>query len=154
MNKNKKLKKLKSLVHDHDVFCGNFQNFELIEHLDKRIGIFTGYNSEYSISKLNAYTEIKNIVLELNIDKFQYFKISLTELKKINDSRESLKINTLKETRDNKGVYVGGRGGSNCNKIRYPKKNRSAKVWKMFYEMFPHKAIADGYNGKISNRMK
>lgn len=59
----------------------------------------------------------------------------------------------LKEGRDNKGVYVGG-GGSHGNKIRYPKKNRSKRVWKIFYTMFPWAAEKDGWDGNVSNRMK
>jgi hypothetical protein len=58
-----------------------------------------------------------------------------------------------KETRDNKGIYVGS-GGSNHNQIRYPKKNRSKRVWATFYKMFPREAIQDNWNGETSNRMK
>lgn len=38
--------------------------------------------------------------------------------------------------RDNKDVKVGS-GGSNRNKIRYPKKCRKT-AWKRFYKLFPH----------------
>ena len=42
---------------------------------------------------------------------------------------KTLKINNLKETRDNKGVYIGG-GGFNVNMVRYPKKKRElSKVY-------------------------
>ncbi len=56
-----------------------------------------------------------------------------------------------KETRDNKGVYIGG-GGSNRNKIRYPKKNRSVATWRKFYAMFPWAAEEDNWDGKKSSR--
>jgi hypothetical protein len=153
MNTNKKLRKLRSLIHSYDICYGNYLNFELIEHLDKRIASVAGYNSNHAVEHFNAYTQIKDLVLELEIDKFKYFKISREEAQKINLSHDELRLNNLKETRDNKGVYVGG-GGSNCNKIRYPKKNRSAKTWKTFYEMFPSRAIADEYDGKTSKKMK
>lgn len=55
------------------------------------------------------------------------------------------------ETRDNKGVYVGS-GGSHSNKIRYPKLNRSKKVWAKFYEMFPYAARLDNWDGEKSDR--
>lgn len=58
-----------------------------------------------------------------------------------------------KETRDNKGVYVGS-GGSNRHKVRYPKKNRSKRVWATFYKMFPYYAERDNWNGETSDRMK
>lgn len=56
-------------------------------------------------------------------------------------------------TKDNQGVYVGS-GGSNKNKVRYPRKSRSLRTWKKFYEMFPWRAELDGWDGKTSSRMK
>jgi hypothetical protein len=153
MNTNKKLRKLRSLIHSYDMCFGNYLNFDLIEHLDSRIKSVEGYNSQHAVEHFNAYTQIKELVLELGIDKFQYFKISKEESQKIHLSHQDLRLNTLKETRDNKGVYVGN-GGSNGNKIRYPKKNKSAKTWKIFYKMFPSRAIIDEYDGKTSKRMK
>lgn len=72
------------------------------------------------------------------------------------------------ETRDNKGqfvelttVYAGPRRYPNgniemCrfNKIRYPKKARSKRTWKKFYEMFPAQAVIDGWDGNTSDRMR
>ena len=40
------------------------------------------------------------------------------------------------------------------NIIRYPKKCRSLRTWKKFYEMFPKQAEIDGWDGKTSNKMK
>ncbi len=65
-----------------------------------------------------------------------------------------LRLNTIKETRDNKGVYIGGFGGSNRNKVRYPKKNRSKRTWKIFYKMFPNNAERDEFDGQTSKKMK
>lgn len=58
-----------------------------------------------------------------------------------------------REGRDNKAVHVGN-GGSNKNKVRYPKKNRSKKTWANFYKLFPCQAEKDGWDGKTSKRMK
>jgi hypothetical protein len=72
-----------------------------------------------------------------------------------------------RETRDNKGQFVSlsvylppvryaNRNIYTCphNKIRYPKKCRSLRTWKKFYEMFPRQAEIDGWDGKTSIRMK
>lgn len=73
-----------------------------------------------------------------------------------------------RETRDNKGQFVeitttyhtpsryenGNIKHCNFNKIRYPKKARSKRTWKKFYEMFPKQAEIDGWDGKTSNKMK
>lgn len=72
-----------------------------------------------------------------------------------------------KETRDNKGQFVSlsiyqepvrYKNGNiyMCphNKIRYPKKCRSLRTWKKFYEMFPKQAELDGWDGKTSIKMK
>ena len=138
MNRNKKLGKLRSLIHKYDCHvCYHAKpDFDLVSHLDQ-----------------NSYKEIKKLVLDLNIKKDEYLKISSEESQKINLYRESLKNNDPKESRDNKGVYVGS-GNSNTHKIRYPKKSRSKKVWTIFYKMFPDCAKADGWDGETSKRMK
>ena len=72
-----------------------------------------------------------------------------------------------RETRDNKGQFVscavyqepvryvnGNIYMCRRNKIRYPKKCRSLRTWKKFYEMFPRQAEIDGWDGKTSIRMK
>lgn len=68
-------------------------------------------------------------------------------------SKQIYKLKPQKEGRDNKGVYIGS-GGSNRNKVRYPKKNRSLRTWRIFYQMFPKKAEQDGWDGKTSSKMK
>lgn len=72
-----------------------------------------------------------------------------------------------KETRDNKGQFVrnyvyqepiryanGNIYMCRRNIIRYPKKCRSLRTWRKFYEMFPKQAEIDGWDGKTSIRMK
>ena len=154
MNNDKKLGRLRALIHDYDCyifFYSNFQyksDFNLIEHLDQKI------SQKFDVKKnwKNSYMEIKQLVLDLNITKEEYFQISYEESQKINLHRESLKNKDPKESRDNKGVYVGS-GNSNANKIRYPKKARSKKVWAIFYKMFPGCAKVDGWDGETSKRM-
>ena len=72
-----------------------------------------------------------------------------------------------RETRDNKGQCVyqyvyrepirylnGNIYECRRNIIRYPKKCRSLRTWRKFYEMFPRQAEIDGWDGKTSIRMK
>lgn len=136
MNAKKKLKKLRSLIHEFDIHVGRYaKDFGLIQHLDKKIEEHN-YDSKYCIETRTGFLAIKKLVLDLGITKDEYFQISIEECKKVYETRELLSLNNLKETRDNKGVYVGS-GNSNRHKIRLPKKNRSKKTWKIFYEMFP-----------------
>lgn len=67
--------------------------------------------------------------------------------------KNQYKLKPSKEGRDNKGVYVGT-GGDNWNKVRYPSKKRSKRVWKIFYQMFPRLAESDGWDGQTSKKMK
>lgn len=67
--------------------------------------------------------------------------------------KNQYKLKPAKEGRDNKGVYVGT-GGDNWNKVRYPSKKRSKRVWKIFYQMFPRLAERDGWDGQTSKKMK
>lgn len=153
MTNKKKYRRLRYLIHKYDI-CP-YLNLELIEYLDNKIQNLSGFdNIDKNVSKIRkAFIEIKKLTIELNISKEEYLKIAKEELRKKSIIQEYLKINTLKETRDNKGVYIGN-GGSNVNTVRYPKKNRSKRTWKIFYEMFPWKSKNDEYNGKTSKRMK
>lgn len=51
----------------------------------------------------------------------------------------------IREKKDNKDFY-NGRGGSNKNKVRYPKKCRKT-AWKRFAKLFPH--LVKTKKGKI-----
>lgn len=153
MNKNKKYRRLRYLVYKYDSFKNNLDDIDLISHLDKMIEYSNQIDSKIGKKRFLAFSEIKSIVLELNISKEEYFIIYAKESKRKYLAQNNLKLNTIKETRDNKGVYIGN-GGSNINKVRYPKKNRSKKTWKIFYKMFPNKAEKDEWNGQTSKRMK
>lgn len=100
-----------------------------------------------------ALKEIRKLIIDINITTKELLNIYKEEILKKENYKKTLAINNLKENRDNKGVYVGG-GGFNANKVRYPKKKRSLKVWKIFYSMFPAKAEKDNFDGKTSNKMK
>lgn len=150
MKTDRKLRRLKHLVHKYDTYS----KFSDRNYLTEQIDIYVKYISDKHCKELHsAYSEIKKLIIELNIDTPTYDKIAREEAKKRFYSYDSLKVNNLKETRDNKGVYVGG-GGSNRNKVRYPKKARSKNVWKIFYKMFPWRAKMDEFDGETSKRMK
>lgn len=152
MNREKQIRRLRHLIHKHDG-SGHFHIYNsLIEYLDKQIEYTENVPVKIIVEKNKALKEIKKIVIENNITNDEYLKIVHEERKRVYMSYENLKINTLKETRDNKGVYVGG-GGSNANKVRYPKKTRSKRTWKIFYKMFPRKAEQDGWDGQKSNKV-
>jgi hypothetical protein len=104
--------------------------------------------------KHNNYIRIFEIgnILGLSDDELlQRWRCSIRERK---EQIEDFKKKPTPEGRDNKGVYVGSGGYYNNNKVRYPSKKRSKRVWKIFYEMFPQLAEKDGWNGEISNKMK
>jgi len=56
--------------------------------------------------------------------------------------------------RDNKDSYNTNSKCyySNRNKIRYPSKKRSKKVWANFYKLFPRLAIEEKWDGHTSTR--
>lgn len=56
--------------------------------------------------------------------------------------------------KDNQKSINWGSGSGNSNRIRYPSKKRSRRVWRNFYNLFPHLAERDGWDGKKSKRMK
>lgn len=150
MNTKKKYRRLKFLIHKYDMWY----RFADLDFLNQQIAIYSNHLDDKKCKEyFTAYTEIKNLISVLKIDKEEYRKIASEEYKNFAETRDQLKVNNLKETRDNKGVYVGS-WGSNRNKIRRPKKNRSRQTWKMFYKMFPELAKIDGWNGKTSKKMK
>lgn len=159
MNIDDKLGKLRTLIHNEDILFQFVDMNQYIEHLNKKIAYLeTHINEDKKCPKTVkeryfALKEIRNLIIDTNISVKELYEIYYDELRKKIDSKKSLEINNLKETRDNKGVYVGG-GGFNVNMVRYPKKKRSLKVWKIFYTMFPDKAKKDNFDGKTSNKMK
>jgi len=144
MSKKKKIRRLSHLIEKYKAHY--IREKDLIQYLDERIETYSSFlwvkkhNKEF-----NAFQEIKNIVLDLKIDKDGYIRIYNERVK--NHPEFDINLNTTKETRDNKGVYIGG-SGSNRNKVRYPKKKRSKKLWDTFYRMFPWYAEKDGYKIK------
>ena len=135
MNTNKKYRRLKYLIHKYDCHSYYSTVTDLQLHLDDMIKIYSESLMKDN-EKYKAFSELKKLVVELNISASEYKTIGNKESVRAYKARKELSLNTLKETRDNKGVYVGS-GGSNRNSIRKPKKNRSKRVWKIFYEMFP-----------------
>ena len=66
-------------------------------------------------------------------ERQHFFKVYRWERRKDHVNYDAKPI---KEKKDNKDFYNGG-GGSNKNKVRYPKKCRKT-AWKRFAKLFPH----------------
>lgn len=128
---------------DEEPFLGCKTYTEFIQRKSK-LGDEEYVRMNSIISKLGfEETDIVNLLVQTRIDKFDYQDVYS-------------KINNLKETRDNKGQFVDkwATYGGCHNKIRYPSKKRSKRVWKKFYEMFPKQAELDHWNGESSDKMK
>jgi len=150
MKRERQLRRLKHLVYEVDKFRIQYDSKTVIEHLDLQIKLSDGKSSLAFIRKNHKeFCELKKLFLELGLTDIEYRKIALIERERYNTSRDSLRLNNLKETRDNKGVYVGS-GNRHGWAIRYPRKARSKKVWSIFYKMFPHRAEVDGWDGEKS----
>lgn len=152
----KKLGKLRSLVHKHDsYYIGSHTTEVMLTRLDKMIQSYSVCNTGFGVERYKAYVEMKKLVLELELTGDEYWKITAEERLKMYNATP--KRNNAEETRDNKGVYVGSGNGEHqypiC-KIRYPRKARSKRVWSIFYKMFPSMAEKDGWDGEKSNRTK
>lgn len=156
---NKQERRLKNLLGSypcppfHFAYCSNHEEW-WSKYLESN-----AYNPDSHIGKIlkkrsDNLKEIENLRVE--------FGMSVKELAdlwyKVEQQREKTKSEYRKkptpEGRDNKGVYVGSGGYTNNNKVRYPSKKRSLRTWKIFYEMFPHYAKRDEWDGKTSKKMK
>jgi len=100
---------------------------------------------------LRANIQIMILAMEINLSVDDVAKRCAKHNIDRKESRDAMKGSPQKEGRDNKGVYVGS-GGGGSNRVRYPKLNRSKKVWKMFYKMFPYYAERDNWDGEKSDR--
>lgn len=116
------------------------------------------------------FTELLKLISAFHLSN-DYIKNHIENMVNPRDEwRERMKThnNGGRETRDNKGQFVhptakyhtptrdenGNIKHCNFNIIRYPKKARSKRTWKMFYEMFPAQAVIDNWDGNTSNKMK
>lgn len=100
---------------------------------------------------LRPSTQIMILAMEAGLSTEDIQKLSHETQYDRLQQKEIMSGSPQKEGRDNKGVYVGN-GGSHGNKIRYPKLNKSKRVWKMFYKMFPWVAERDNWDGEKSDR--
>jgi hypothetical protein len=119
-------------------------------------GLEMSLNNEH-MTKYREETSEKLEVIRI-IEKYKISNEDVARLCYINgkmarDYRNEYNKTPQKEGRDNKGVRVGGGYGGNRNKVRYPSKKRSKRVWKTFYKMFPYYAEKDGWDGKKSSRI-
>lgn len=116
------------------------------------------------------FTELLKLISAFHLSN-DYIKDHIENMVNPRDEwRERMKThnNGGRETRDNKGQFVhptakyhtptrdenGNIKHCNFNIIRYPKKARSKRTWKMFYKMFPAQAVIDNWDGNTSNKMK
>lgn len=153
MKKERLIRRIRCLIYRVDKIIIHYDKKPVIEHLEYHVSVYNP-NSDVGFIREHHkdYSELKKLFIESGMSDEEYRKIASQERKRWEDSRDSLKLNNLKETRDNKGVYVGN-GGSNRNKVRYPKKTRSKKVWSTFYKMFPYRALCDGWDGEKSTKV-
>ena len=152
MNRDK-LRRLKHLMHKHDPF--HYQNREKIE-----ISLAESKALKYgkrSVTALTEILEIHKLIEELKITDSSFGVNNLwLDMHFVKTNSERIRqLKPPRESRDNKGVYVGsGYSKYNANKVRYPSKKRSLRVWKTFYKMFPRLAEKDKWDGKTSIKMK
>lgn len=126
--------------------CDKTKNYYSKNILDLKIDLLR-YNEQ------SIYQLLECLLLGLKLG-YTESEINNIRRKRLNDSYElktEYKKTPIPNNQDNKDKYIGG-GGSNGNKVRYPSKKRSLKVWKNFYKLFPYYAEKDGWNGKTSTR--
>lgn len=95
--------------------------------------------------------EVYRLIAEIGLDIETAYRMWCEQSFSKHLNKVDWNAKPAKEGRDNKGVYVG-HGGSNGNKVRYPSKKRSKRVWRIFYSMFPYHAQRDGWDGESSSR--
>ena len=153
MNNKEKLKRLKHLCYNTHTPIYGFGLRTLGEAIenDKKI-IKNLYKNEKKGSKhLKIRNEIYQLAEELNLSVEEFSDLWCEKYFEKTNNGYKYRLKPQKEGRDNKGIYVGN-GGSNNNKVRYPSKKRSKRVWKIFYSMFPFYAERDGWDGEKSSR--
>jgi len=150
MNKRNLLRRLKFLSYNLPYIDLSETNIDLCK---KVVSDTTFKYPKNYIDRCVKTLELSDLVKKLGLSKEEFDKIVILVNKTKVLKQSNYKLKPQKEGRDNKGVYVGN-GGSNANKIRYPKKNRSIRTWRIFYQMFPKKAEQDGWDGNTSKRMK
>ena len=96
--------------------------------------------------------EIIRIIEKYNMTNEDVAKLCHLNGELARDNRNEYRKTPQKEGRDNKGIHVGSGGGKH-NRIRYPSKKRSKRVWKDFYNLFPYYAEKDGWDGTKSTRI-
>lgn len=142
-------RKLTDIKHTYEIISAlNRESFRNILNIFIKVS-YTSYNNIISCIK-NKYIQKGDSIGFENIkdiyDKLYKLNLSDDEIRDIwiyfrhrqfhISKQYGYSAEQHKEHRDNKN-YVNYNGGSNCNKIRYPKKCRKT-AWKRFYKIFPH----------------
>ena len=155
------------LINSGDVYWYQCSELNYIGHIEENLKMIDNghwYASKYNI-QVKSMREIYGMIKSHKMTNMDIKEFAKT----IKNPRErwNAEMKKHKEKRDNKGQFVslsvyqeplrynnGNIYMCRHNKIRYPKKCRSLKTWKKFYEMFPRQAEIDGWDGKTSIRMK
>jgi hypothetical protein len=163
----RKLKRLKNLFHKHvfkieyNLNLHNKKKFDkkLIDLSHKKIKeeYENALNYSYPLKYINNLKEIMEffeLLNELELDKEKLFKTFLDIRNRKSVTLFSGKYKRMPNSisRDNKDSYNYGSLQGNKNKVRYPSKKRSLRVWRNFYNLFPYHAEKDGWDGKTSSR--
>ncbi len=105
--------------------------------------IYGKERTEYLI-ELHKLFDIANLSYEERNIYFQKYRLERRKIRTDYDAKP------IRESKDNKDFY-NGTGGSNKNKVRYPKKCRKT-AWKRFAKLFPH--LVKVKKGKIVKKKK
>lgn len=84
----------------------------------------------------DAFDEVSKLRTELKMSIEEVVDLGQTLRHEKFKARSIYRGKPIQSRRDNKDVKVGS-GGSNRNKVRFPKKCRKT-AWKRFYKLFPN----------------
>jgi len=141
----------------------------LHKHIDR---LLFHVRDEFNIESNKQYLELRNkskgkgyeimseidefyqLVDELGLDEETLKLVVRKYYLRAKGVKGEYKKKPKRECKDNKKVINWGSGSPGHSTIRYPSKKRSRQTWKNFYNLFPHLAERDKWDGKTSNKMK
>lgn len=146
MNNRTNLRKLRNLIykfsadvqfydprwlnHKDPAFCTQF--FETARMYQDFIKYKWSSPSKWMITR----KELWDLYCEMNLTPEQLYEIAVDVISIRESNRVQLNGRPPRSRKDN-GQQKVGSGGSNRNKVRFPKKCRKT-AWKRFYKLFPH----------------
>lgn len=109
------------------------------------------------VKDINKVSEVIKIIAENSIPESELLKIyNHLKIDRLNNLGYHISSRVYIERRDNKKI-INSKGdipSGSSSSIRYPSKKRSRNTWKRFYDLFPHLAEKDEWNGRTSKRYK